>query len=36
MGARRGAYSVLMEKYGGTKPLEKPRHRWKDAIKIYL
>jgi len=36
MGERRGLYSVLMEKPEGKKPLGRPRHRWKDNIKMDL
>jgi len=36
MGERRGAYRVLMERSEGTKPLERPRSRWKDNIKLDL
>ena len=35
-GNRRGAYSVLVEKPEGKRLLRKPRHRWKDNIKMYL
>jgi hypothetical protein len=34
MGERRGAYSVLVEKPEGRKPLERPRRRWQDNIKM--
>jgi hypothetical protein len=33
MGERRGVYRVLVGKPQGTRPLERPRHRWED-IKI--
>jgi hypothetical protein len=36
MGDRRGAYRVLVEKPEGKRPLERPRHRWEDNIKIDL
>ena len=36
MGERRGAYWVLVAKPGGRRPLETPRHRWKDNIKMDL
>jgi hypothetical protein len=36
MGARRGAYRVLVGRPEGNKPLGKPRHRWKDNIKVDL
>jgi hypothetical protein len=35
-GVRRGAYRVLMEKPEGRRPLERPRHRWEDNIKMDL
>ena len=34
MGERRGAYSVSVWKPEGKKPPVKPRHRWKDNIKM--
>ena len=34
MGERRGAYRVLVGKPEGKRPLGRPRHRWKDNIKI--
>jgi hypothetical protein len=36
MRERRGAYRVLVGKPEGRRPLERPRHRWKDNIKINL
>jgi hypothetical protein len=33
MGARRGAYRVVVEKSEGRRPLGRPRHRWEDNIK---
>jgi hypothetical protein len=36
MGERRGAYRVLVGKPEGRRPLERPRHRWEDNIKINL
>jgi hypothetical protein len=30
------AYNVSVEKPGGKRPLERPRHRWKDNIKMEL
>jgi hypothetical protein len=35
-GERRGAYRVLVGKSKGRRPLERPRHRWKDIIKMHL
>jgi hypothetical protein len=34
MGLRRGAYKALVGKPEGMRPLGKPRHRWKDNIKM--
>ena len=34
MGERRGAYSVLVEKPEGRRPLIRPRRRWEDNIKM--
>jgi len=34
MGERRGVYRVLVEKPEDKKPLERPRRRWEDNIKI--
>jgi hypothetical protein len=34
MGERRGAYRVLVGKPEGRRPLERPRRRWEDNIKI--
>jgi hypothetical protein len=31
---RRGAFRVLMGKPKESKPLERPRHRWEDNIKM--
>ena len=33
-GGSRGVYRVLAEKLEGKRPLGRPRHRWKDNIKI--
>jgi hypothetical protein len=32
----RNAYGILVEKPEGSKPLGRPRHRWKDNIKTDL
>jgi hypothetical protein len=34
MGERRGIYRVLVGKPEGNRPLERPRHRWKDNINM--
>jgi len=34
MGERRGLYRVLVGKPEGKRPLGRPRHRWKDNIKM--
>jgi hypothetical protein len=36
MGEDRGVYRVLVGKCEGKRPLGKPRHRWKDNIKMDL
>jgi len=36
MGESRGAYGVLVGKPEGKKPLARPRHRWKDNLKMDL
>jgi hypothetical protein len=36
MGERRGAYRALVENPEGKRPLERPRRRWEDIIKINL
>jgi hypothetical protein len=36
MGERRGAYRVLVGKPEGRRPLERPRRRWDDNIKMDL
>jgi hypothetical protein len=36
MGEGRGVYRVLVGKPEGKKPLERPRHRWEDNIKMDL
>jgi hypothetical protein len=36
MGERRGAYRALVRKPEGRRPLEKPRRRWEDNIKMDL
>jgi hypothetical protein len=35
-GERRGAYRVLVGKPEGRRPLERPRRRWEDNIKMDL
>jgi hypothetical protein len=34
MGKRRGTYRALVGKPDGRRPLERPRHRWEDDIKM--
>jgi hypothetical protein len=36
MGERRRVYRILMGKPKGKRPLERPRRRWEDGIKIDL
>jgi hypothetical protein len=36
MGERRNVYKVLVGKPEGKRPLERPRRRWKDGIKMDL
>jgi hypothetical protein len=36
MGERRGAYKALVGKCEGRRPLERPRRRWEDNIKMDL
>jgi hypothetical protein len=36
MGEERNVYSVLMGKPERNKPLERPRHRWEDGIRMDL
>jgi hypothetical protein len=36
MGERRGAYRALVGKPDGRRPLERPRRRWEDNIKMDL
>jgi hypothetical protein len=36
MGEGRNGYRVLVRKPKGKRPLERPRHRWEDAIKMDL
>jgi hypothetical protein len=36
MGERRGAYRALVGKPEGRRPLERPRRRWEDTIKMDL
>ena len=36
MEARRGAHRVLVGKHYGNRPLERPRHRWENNIKMNL
>jgi len=33
MGKRKGAYTILVEKPEGKRPLGRPRRRWEDNIK---
>jgi hypothetical protein len=35
-GERRAVYRVLVRRTEGKRPLGKPRHRWKDNIKMEL
>jgi hypothetical protein len=35
-GKSRGAYRVLVGKPEGRRPLERPRLKWKDNIKMYF
>jgi hypothetical protein len=34
MGERRGVYRVLVGKPEGKRPLERPRHRWKNKVEV--
>jgi hypothetical protein len=36
MGKKRNAYRMLVEKPEGRRPVERPRRRWVDSIKIDL
>jgi hypothetical protein len=36
MGKKRGVYRVLVGKPEGKRRLERPRHKWKDNIKMDL
>ena len=36
MGKERGVYRVLVGKLEGKRPLERPRHRWVDNIRMDL
>jgi hypothetical protein len=36
MGEKRNAYTILVRKPGGKRPLGRPRHRWVDNIKMNL
>jgi hypothetical protein len=36
MGKERGVYRVLMGKSEGKRPLERPRRRWEDNIRMDL
>jgi hypothetical protein len=36
MGEGRGVYRVLIGRAEGKRPLERPRHRWEDNIKLDL
>jgi hypothetical protein len=33
---KRNAYRILVGKPDGKRPLERPRHRWVDSIKVDL
>jgi hypothetical protein len=35
-GEKRNAYRIFLGKSEGKRPLGRPRHRWKDTIKIDL
>jgi hypothetical protein len=35
-GERRGAYTVLVRKLDGKRPLGRPRRRWVDNVKMNL
>jgi len=35
-GGRRGIHRILVGKPEGKRPIERPRRRWEDNIKIYL
>jgi hypothetical protein len=36
MGEKRDAYRILVGRPEGRRPLERPRHRWEDSIKMDL
>jgi hypothetical protein len=36
MGEERKVYKVLVGKPEGKRPLERPRHRWEDGIRMNL
>jgi hypothetical protein len=36
MGEKRKLYKVLVGKPEGKRPLERPRHRWEDGIRMDL
>jgi hypothetical protein len=36
MGEERKVYKVLVGKLEGKRPLERPRHRWEDGIRMNL
>jgi hypothetical protein len=36
MGEKRGTYRILVGRPEGRRPLERPRHRWEDNIKMDL
>jgi hypothetical protein len=36
VGEKRNAHVVLVRKPEGKRPLGRPRHRWKNNIKMYL
>jgi hypothetical protein len=36
VGERRGVYRVVVGRHDGKRPLERPRRRWEDNIKMDL
>jgi hypothetical protein len=36
IGEVKNAYNIFVEKCEGKRPLGKPRHKWKDSIKVDL